>query len=87
MIKDIIEFYRIGKELGLTNKEMRKIFLIDKSKKLLLYRLIILIIIISWVICIIILKIGITRNTYPSGTAYSSVRMKDFKMQNKKSKS
>ena len=83
VINDIVQIYSIGKRLGLTNKEMKNILLFDKSKQVLLYRLIILILLSFWVISIIILKIEIYRNTYPSGTAYSSVRMKDFRVRKK----
>ncbi len=85
MIKDIIEFYKIGKELGLTNKEMNKVLFFNNSRYTLIFKLIIIIMISFWAISILILTAEISRNTYPAGTGYSTVRMKDFKIKKRKS--
>ena len=85
MIKDIIEFYRIGKELGLTNKEMRSILFFNKKKfYCYVFQLTVIIMLVLWVITIFILQIEISRNTYPAGAGYSTVRMKDFKVRRRK---
>jgi len=85
MIKDIIEFYRIGKELGLTNKEMKNILFFNRKKFYsYIFQIVVLIMLVLWVITIFILQIEISRNTYPAGAGYSSVRMKDFKTKMRK---
>lgn len=78
MIDDIINLYKIGKDLGLTKKEINKILFFEKRKHLILFLVFVLLIITSLAISIIILKIEIGRNTYPSGTKYSTITIKDF---------
>lgn len=78
MIDDIINLYKIGKELGLTKKEINKILFFEKRKHFLLFLLFVVVIITCLAISIIILKIEIGRNTYASGTRYSTVKRKDF---------
>ncbi len=52
MIADIIKFYEVGKELGLTKKEITQIMIFDNSKHAYLWRLLLIIvmflIIIGW---------------------------------------
>ncbi len=78
MMKDLIQLHKIGKELGLSKKEVNKVLFYDNSKNSVLL-LIILIIIFSIVGYIIGLFIeSAISNTYPSGTKYSTVKIKDF---------
>jgi len=78
MIKDLFEFYKIGKELGLTKKEISNVLFSRNKVAIIIFYLIILIFIAFWAISILILHVNITRNTYPAGAEYSSVKMKDF---------
>jgi len=78
MMKDLIQLHKIGKELGLTKKEINKVLFYDKGKNKVIL-LIISIIIFSIVGYFIVLFIESTiNNTYPSGTRYSTVKIKDF---------
>ena len=78
MMKDLIQLHKIGKELGLTKKEINKVLFYDKGKNKVIL-LIISIIIFSIVGYFIVLFIESTiNNTYPSGTKYSTVKIKDF---------
>ncbi len=77
-MKDIIQLFKIGKELGLSKKEINKVLFHDKVKNKVIL-LIISIIILSIVGYLVVLLIESTiSNTYPSGTKYSTVKIKDF---------
>ena len=84
MIKDIIQLFKIGKELGLNKKEINRVLLFDNSKRTLLFISLLIISFIFFGIIIIILgieailRIEASRNTYASGTYYSTVKEKDF---------
>ncbi len=78
MMKDLIQLHKIGKELGLSKKEINKVLFSDNIKNRTIL-LIIFIITFSIVAYFIGLFIESTiSNTYPSGTKYSTVRIKDF---------
>ena len=83
MVSEIINIIEIGKELGLTKKEIIKILLFDNSKHAHIWRIlfiiIMLLILIGWFNSLIFLTQKINENVYPSGTAYSTVKIKDFK--------
>ncbi len=83
MSADIKKFYEVGKELGLTKKEITKIMIFDNSKHAYLWRFLLivfmLLIIIGWFNSLIFLTRQINENVYPSGTLYSTVKLKDFK--------
>lgn len=77
-MKDLIQLYKIGKELGLSKKEINKVLFYDSTKNRVVL-LIISIIIFSIVGYFIVLFIESTiSNTYPTGTKYSTVKIKDF---------
>ena len=78
MFKDFFQLYQIGKELGLNKKEIKKVFLFDNSKHFILYTILLIVSIVAFEILMIILGIQAFRNTYPSGTLYSTVKKKDF---------
>jgi len=65
-------------ELGLNKKEIKKVFLFDNSKHYILYTILLIVSIVAFGILMIILGIQAFRNTYPSGTLYSTVKKKDF---------
>jgi hypothetical protein len=78
IMKDLIQLLKIGKELGLSKKEVSKLLFFDNNKNRVIF-LIFLIIIISIAGYFIFLIIESTvNNTYPSGTRYSTVKIKDF---------
>jgi len=79
MMKDLIQLFKIGKELGLSKKEINKVLIFDNSKHILLYKSLLIISFIFFGIIIIILGIEASRNTYGAGTFYSTVKEKDFK--------
>ena len=77
-MRDLIRLHKIGNELGLTKKEINKVLFYDNSKKNIIL-LIIAIIFFSIVGYFIVLIIeSAIHNTYPSGTKYSTVKIKDF---------
>ena len=77
-MKDLIQLYKIGKELGLSKKEINKVLFYDNAKNRVIF-LIIYIIFFSIVGYFIVLIIETAiNNTYPSGTKYSTVKIKDF---------
>ncbi|MFX1494841.1 MAG: hypothetical protein ACFFBZ_11210 [Promethearchaeota archaeon] len=87
MISDIIRLYRIGRELGLSKKDLNKILLFDDTKRpkvntLLLFLILFLGLILSMVIAFTLLSY-VGKNTYPTGARYSTVRINDFKKERK----
>jgi len=78
MMKDIIQLFKIGKELGLSKKEINRVFLFDDKRYSLFYKILLIISFIFFGIIIIILGIEASRNTYAAGTFYSTIRIKDF---------
>ena len=83
MVSEMIKIFELGKELGLTKKEIIKILLFDNSKHALLWRILFIIImlltLIGWYSSLIFLTQKINESVYPSGTLYSTVKIKDFK--------
>ena len=76
--KDLSQLHQIGKELGLSRKEVNKVLFYDNTKNRVIL-LIIFIITFSIVGYFLGLFIESTiSNTYPSGTKYSTVKIKDF---------
>jgi len=81
-MKDVIQLFKIGKELGLSKIEINKVLLFGNRKHTLLYKSLLIISFIVFGIIIIILGIEAsrnTRNTYAAGTFYSTVKIKDYK--------
>jgi len=78
MTKGLNQLHKIGKELGLSKKEVNKVLFYDNitNKTILLIILIIAFSIVGYFIGLFI-ESTIT-NTYPSGTKYSTVKIKDF---------
>lgn len=79
MFKQIFQLYKIGKELGLNKKEINKILIFDNTRHPILYLVLLIIAIVASGIIVIILGIVISRNVYPEGARYSTVKRKDFK--------
>jgi len=78
MMKDIIQLFKIGKELGLSKKEINRVLLFGNRKHTLLFISLLIISFIFFGIIIIILGIEASKNTYGAGTFYSTVKEKDF---------
>lgn len=82
MLGNIIKMYRIGKELGLTRREIKKILLFDNSKHPIFYNLLIIIALVLLLIFSIYsirtILAYVFRNTYARGTMYSTINIKDF---------
>jgi hypothetical protein len=77
-----MELYKIGKDLGLTRKEINNALLFEKRYPLILSILLIVILtvfaIFFWNVALS-LYIESTEPVYPRGTLYSSISPKDFK--------
>jgi len=82
IFKDINQFYRIGKELGLSRKDINSSLLFKNRYPLMLALLLIIILsifaIVFWNVALIIYAKS-TEPVYPRGTLYSSISIKDFK--------
>ena len=82
MLENFFQLVKIGKELGLSKKEINSTLLFGNSRYSILYILLIIatFIVVGIVIMILgILGIQASRDVYPAGTLYSTVKIKDFK--------
>ena len=91
MIGNFIRIYKIGRELGLTNKEIKRLWSFDNPKHAILsiFKIIIIIIFITFSVIFLFFftfkTVPIdTNSTYPAGTLYSTVKKKDFRFKNNK---
>jgi len=82
IFKDIFQLYEIGKELGLSRKEINSTLLFKNQYPLILALMIIIILMffafIFWDIALL-LYMRTTEPVYTEGTFYSSVSLKEFK--------
>ncbi|NVM36523.1 MAG: hypothetical protein HWN81_13080 [Candidatus Lokiarchaeota archaeon] len=82
IFNDISQLYKIGKELGLTRKEINSTLLFKNRYPLVLALMLIMFLsvfaILFWNIALILYARS-TEPVYPSGTKYSSISIKDFK--------
>ena len=83
-IKDIFQIYKIGKELGLSRKEINSTLLFKDRYPLILALMLIVFIsvfaIFFWNAAIVLFAKS-TEPVYPRGAAYSSISIKDFRDQ------
>jgi len=82
MFNDLLQFYKIGKGLGLTKKEINQIFFFQKKIPLLIGLLVILIVsILTFILWNIIVLIYIQNSgtVYAEGAYYGSVSINNFK--------
>ena len=77
MFKELTQFYKIGKELGLKRSEINRIFL-SSGKHSLLYKVMMVVIFAILTVVIVVAVVSVSKSVYPSGTLYSSVKLKDF---------
>ena len=82
MFKEIFQLYKIGKELGLSRKEINST-LFFKNRYPLIFALMMIIILSVFAIffwnAALVLYAKSTEPVYPRGTLYSSISLKDFK--------
>jgi len=82
IFKDIFQLYKIGKELGLSRKEINSVLLFKNRYPLILSLMLILFLtvfaILFWNVAIILYAQS-TEPVYPRGTLYSSISLKDFR--------
>ena len=82
ILKDIIKLYKIGKELGLTRKEINGVLLFKNRYPLVIVLILIVILtvfaVFFWNIALF-LYMRTTEPVYPEGALYSSISIKDFK--------
>jgi hypothetical protein len=77
-MKDIIQLFKIGKQLGLSRKEINKVLFYDNTRNRVILLIISTIIFsIAGYLVVLFIEASIS-NTYPSGTKYSTVKIKDF---------
>lgn len=79
MFDKIFNLYKIGEGLGLSRKEINKVFLFDNSKHSLLYKILLIIVVCFLGFLIVLVGIESSKHIYPAGTLYSTVRVNDFK--------
>ncbi len=77
MFNELTQFYKIGKELGLKRSEINRIFL-SSGKHSLLYKFTRVVLFAMLAVAIVLAVVVVSKNIYPSGTLYSSVKLKDF---------
>ena len=73
-----IQLYKIGRDLGLSSKDINKTLFSLESKQKDIFKIIIFLFIIFFSISIFILGINIIESTYPTGTGYSTVNIRDL---------
>ena len=85
MIRDLIKFYQIGKELGLSRKEINSCLFFGRSKFYrALFIIMMMIIFFVWFFSLSILNGFVSQNIYARGTGYSTIKLKDFKKKMRK---
>ncbi|TKJ19249.1 MAG: hypothetical protein CEE43_15865 [Promethearchaeota archaeon Loki_b32] len=82
VFKDIFQLYNIGKELGLSRKEINSVLLFKNRYPLVIALMLIVILsvlaILFWNVALILYAKS-TEPVYPRGTLYSSISLKDFR--------
>jgi len=83
MKREIIQLHKIGKELGITKKEIDKVFFYDNFWGKHIGGIMLILILLFVVFLIILSSLYLPPyipkdNTYKTGTLYSTVRIKDF---------
>lgn len=85
-MKDIVQLYKIGKELGLSHKEINRTLFFKNRHSLVIVLIMIVILsvfaLVFWNIMLIFYAKS-QEPVYAQGTYYSSIGIKDFKNKNK----
>ena len=79
MLENLFQLVKIGKELGLSKKDINRVLLFNNTKNPLLYIILTIIVFVVLGAVIIIVAITASRDIYPAGSLYSTVKIKDFK--------
>lgn len=83
MFKDLIQLYSVGKDLGLSRKEINRILLFQKKQNIFIKLLVIIIaaVITFFVVWnfVVLSRFSTSNSTYGHGIRYSSISIKDFK--------
>ena len=91
MIENIINIFKIGKELGLTKREISSLLFFKNSKhgtlSIILFIFLVVLTLATLAVLIVFAYIQIERNTYATGTYYSTIKNKDFRLKTSKIKS
>ena len=84
MITTIAQFYRFGKFLGLSKKEINNSLFFKKHQTSFRILFIFILIVSASILLFFLIVIGINSadSTYPSGTRYSTIKIKDFEKKN-----
>jgi hypothetical protein len=72
------QLYKIGRELGLTKKEIIRVLFLDNTRNKVIFTIILIIIFFMFGYFIILFVESALNNTYPTGSRYSTVKLKDF---------
>ncbi|NVM36521.1 MAG: hypothetical protein HWN81_13070 [Candidatus Lokiarchaeota archaeon] len=82
VFKDMFQLYKIGKELGLSRKEINSTLFFKNRYPLILGLMLIVILsvfaILFWNVALVLYAKS-TEPVYPRGTLYSSITFRDFK--------
>ena len=79
MLENLFQLVKIGKELGLSKKDINRVLLFNNTKNPLLYIILMIIVFVVLGVVFIIVAITASRDIYPAGSLYSTVKIKDFK--------
>ncbi|NHJ22577.1 MAG: hypothetical protein EAX91_16645 [Candidatus Lokiarchaeota archaeon] len=72
------QLFKLGRELGLTNKDIIRVLFLDNTRNKVIFTIILVIIFFTFGYFIILLVESAISNTYPTGSRYSTVKLKDF---------
>ncbi|MBA7553537.1 hypothetical protein ES705_46130 [subsurface metagenome] len=90
MFDEIIQFYQIGRSLGINKNEINRVFLSYSGRykimKLFCYAIIIIAFFCIFIFSLFMIISNPAEPTYPSNSFYSSVKVKDFKNKSRFSK-
>ena len=84
MISTIAQLYRFGKFLGLSKKEVNNSLFFKKHQTSFRILFIFILIVSASILLFFLISIGLNAvdSTYPSGTKYSTTKLKDFDKKN-----
>ncbi|MBA7534844.1 hypothetical protein ES705_27094 [subsurface metagenome] len=78
MLENFFQLIKIGEELGLSKKEIKKVFLFEDSRYPLFFRILVIILAMLGGFFVIIFVFKFSEYIYPAGALYSTVKIKDF---------
>jgi len=81
MFENLFQLVKIGKELGLSKKEISKVLLFNNTKNPSLYKILLIVAFVALgavIVFIVVIAIGASNDVYPAGTLYSTVKIEDI---------